>query len=967
MAEPLGKRGRCRSCTRCGGFISAVLNAQGYPNSIPQRVSETCAACSDPWISHSALTPAVDGKGGCQASSCGGFILPPGSQWSVTVSCVCGQPWSNHDLVASPEPRLPFASSETPAPPPLTSQLQPLLPNPISVFARPPSFGSTSVPASAPTPSATAVANTNRQGAIACHFKPKYKAPRAFPGSTAAESTFEVLVAFWPNILPDSPNNDEGSPALDFKYTLDEFTQLVLVLKAHGLAFVATLPSQTGIVTSLNSQLDAHFSANRIDLPTAPQAADSDDVDALPWFLLPWMLLEPTKRKATFTFDQSSRVNANNFSKKFIFDMNTKFNNPDSEHSDKPLIVLGPRWGHVKAPLPTTLSTAALDDAFGPEQPHPCFGRRLLYEVTRRHDVMCHDDCPQAPRMPIASSFRLPRPPRQRTPEAMVASTSQIRSRSPDSPSPPRTRRRTGSSPYIEEISDDDEFPLSVLLPNRERNPSRTARPAVLPSQTVEVRLATGTEIQEWQRSISVDVLRMPQSREVNIDGATIAAIAEFVLSTFVYCYHQSKFTTDALRSPFPSHPDIRNPQRMNFLSFLQHQAQRSYRVGPPRGAAITGSSIGRGVERSVFRTILENVAADGHCWVPSSMEPGYVTFQISPLADSDRRAKLYAYGRITALHLYYYGHGYQIGLWPVLAAVLGRKSMLLGEQFLRLVSPNVAAEFGPWFALHPGDPLPSSLSHPVSSLFMSLLNVQLSTLPSTFTESQYEDFTVRLLTARIFGDPTPWSSDDVREFQSGMRMPLQITAGRNFCDYFDDSPPLKTACLIAGMYCRQIQSANDVLSHLRFQCAAMAPPPQVKQMRQLFELRFKRYLTGVGHPPYFHDQGLVSTQEENSTAHTAPFFRLQLLLVAALESSSLPVNDNWSIRLSVSSTLSTNSAAENPEPLHFHTCTGGVDVRINAKFLDLLIKSPQGEAASEFDNWVHAQLYRADSTYNRI
>ncbi|KAK6987958.1 hypothetical protein R3P38DRAFT_2805209 [Favolaschia claudopus] len=75
-------------------------------------------------------------------------------------------------------------------------------------------------------------------------------------GSTAAESTFEVLVAFWPNILPDSLNNDEGSPALDFKYTLDEFTQLVLVLKAHGLAFVATLPSQTGIVASLNSQLD---------------------------------------------------------------------------------------------------------------------------------------------------------------------------------------------------------------------------------------------------------------------------------------------------------------------------------------------------------------------------------------------------------------------------------------------------------------------------------------------------------------------------------------------------------------------------------------------------------------------------------------------------------------------------------------------------------------------------------------
>ncbi|KAK6971307.1 hypothetical protein R3P38DRAFT_3497664 [Favolaschia claudopus] len=164
-------------------------------------------------------------------------------------------------------------------------------------------------------------------------------------------------------------------------------------------------------------------------------------------------------------------------------------------------------------------------------------------------------------------------------------------------------------------------------------------------------------------------------------------------------------------------------------------------------------------------------------------------------------------------------------------------------------------------------------------------------------------------------------------------------------------------------MYCRQIQSADEVLSHLRFQCAAAAPPPQVEQMRQLFELRFTRYLTGVGHPQYFHDQGLVSSLEENAAAHTSPFFRLQLLLVAALESSSLPVNDNCQTEL----VLISQQVAENPEPLHFHTCTGGVDVRINAKFLDLLIKSPQGEAASEFDTWVHAQLYKADSTYNRI
>jgi hypothetical protein len=55
------------------------------------------------------------------------------------------------------------------------------------------------------------------------------------------------------------------------------------------------------------------------------------------------------------------------------------------------------------------------------------------------------------------------------------------------------------------------------------------------------------------------------------------------------------------------------------------------------------------------------------------------------------------------------------------LAIVLGRDSMLLGENFLREISPSIAAQFKPWFALAPADPIPTSLSDPVCGLIMDM------------------------------------------------------------------------------------------------------------------------------------------------------------------------------------------------------------------------------------------------------
>ncbi|KAF7350250.1 hypothetical protein MVEN_01328500 [Mycena venus] len=175
-------------------------------------------------------------------------------------------------------------------------------------------------------------------------------------------------------------------------------------------------------------------------------------------------------------------------------------------------------------------------------------------------------------------------------------------------------------------------------------------------------------------------------------------------------------------------------------------------------------------------------------------------------------------------------------------------------------------------------------------------------------------------------------------------------------------------------MYRRQTACLDDILGHLRFVVLSPATaPPELPLLCSLFELRFKRYLAGRGHPQWFRQHGLVATGAEIEQAAEVPFLRVQLLLLTALESSLLPIKDSWGnqalYQFSISSQLQTSSPSTTapPSPLQFHTCSGGVDVRVNAKLFEMMIKSSIGDEQTEFDIWVHTQIYNADLTYNTV
>ncbi|KAJ7668907.1 hypothetical protein B0H17DRAFT_1335874 [Mycena rosella] len=267
--------------------------------------------------------------------------------WSMSAPCLCGQPWSNHEMLEDSAPvQPPMTEPNLSLPPPVTTLLQASIPNPITVFT-------------GPSCSAAATANDNRNAAIARHFpKPKYCPPHAYPANTAKEETFQAQVLLWPNVGLYEPL---GSAVPDFVYTIDEFTEMMVALKAHGLSFIAVLPSgeSSNLVDKLSSQLTAHIASHNLVLPRMPESL-GPVTDPVPWFRRPFMVLQASRRKAIYTFAQHASANGNNFNRKFILDTNSKFTNPDVEHSGLPLIVLAPRFGHVQGPLPPMLSPDAL-------------------------------------------------------------------------------------------------------------------------------------------------------------------------------------------------------------------------------------------------------------------------------------------------------------------------------------------------------------------------------------------------------------------------------------------------------------------------------------------------------------------------------------------------------------------------------------------------------------------------------
>ncbi|KAJ6628409.1 hypothetical protein B0H10DRAFT_1940581 [Mycena sp. CBHHK59/15] len=586
-------------------------------------------------------------------------------------------------------------------------------------------------------------------------------------------------------------------------------------------------------------------------------------------------------------------VTGNNFNRKMIVNLNSVFWNPDIEYSGKPLITLG----------------AAVEDTIDLHLAHSCFGQRILYGLP--HSGQSWD---------LIAFPAQPTWVHERTPSAMVASGSNVCGRSPTISVDPT---------FIEVLfSDDDELPPVPLL-LCQANPQHAA--AAL-SWNPEIHFGTGPDIALWQQTIATDVRSVAESQTVKIHGTNITEIAKFIIDVFVHL--PLKQLGPSSSTMFPKPVGIRNPRTgMTHQSFLQHTVYRDYQV-PSSGFAVAGgpTSIGHGIEKAVFRTILRLISGDYHSWRPSPIESSYVTFILS---------------RLTV--------GFRIKMFTSKSCFLVN---LFSDKFLQLSLPSLS----PGSPIQPADPIPMGTFNPVCSLIVDLLDVQPHMISSPHDRDGHDKWTV------------PWNHPEFLALSAGFNMPLSnLSNGRTFNHQFQEWAPLKVACLIASMYHRQVKSINEILSHLQYD--VVLPPlanSELSLMCTLFKLHFKRYLRDKGHPQWFRTHGMIDNDEELQCGLENPFLHAHLLLLTALESSLLLIQHMWYIKFTVSSLLPPRMATgamvmNEVSPLQFHTCSGGVDVHVNPKLYDLMIQSAVGDKDTEFDVWVHTQLYNTDLAYTRL
>ncbi|KAJ6610773.1 hypothetical protein B0H10DRAFT_1953581 [Mycena sp. CBHHK59/15] len=579
-----------------------------------------------------------------------------------------------------------------------------------------------------------------------------------------------------------------------------------------------------------------------------------------------------------------------------IVNLNSVFWNPDIEYSGKPLITLG----------------AAVEDTIDLHLAHSCFGQRILYGLPhsgQSWDLMTYSRPQRSPSLPsLLGSMREPlllwshqaamfvvAPPQSRFSKSLLI----------DHQDPT----------FIEVLSsDDDELPPVPLL-LCQANPQHAA--AAL-SWNPEIHFGTGPDIALWQQTIATDVRSVAESQTVKIHGTNITEIAKFTIDVFVHLHLKQLGPSSS--TMFPKPVGIRNPRTgMTHQSFLQHTVYRDYQVG----FAVAGgpTSIGHGIEKAVFRTILRLISDDYHSWRPSPIESSYVTFILSPV-DTCFLVNLFS------------------------------------DKFLQLSLPSLS----PGSPIQPADPIPMGTFNPVCSLIVYLLDVQPHMIASPRDRDGHDKWTV------------PWDHPEFLALSAGFNMPLSnLSNGRTFNCQFQEWAPLKVACLIAGMYHRQVKSINEILSHLQYN--VVLPPlanSELSLMCTLFKLHFKRYLHGKGHPQWFRTHGMIDNDEELQRGLENLFLHAHLLLLTALESSLLPIQHMWYIKFTVSSLLPPRMATgamvmNEVSPLQFHTCSGGIDVHVNPKLYNLMIQSAVGDKDTEFDVWVHTQLYNTDLAYTRL
>ncbi|KAH7906211.1 hypothetical protein BJ138DRAFT_1223452 [Hygrophoropsis aurantiaca] len=923
--------------------------------------------------------------------------------------CICGTPWSQHaplgetlqsiaggtpssastgNLSPADTSTVPYVVAQSSAfsPRPLSMEIMPSAARPISAFSVP-----------SPVPGNTAT----RRAVSAVHHRSRHPFPSSSTSTvtTTVSSPKKLCILFFPHGL-DTTGNQSEFIVPTVRMVNNDIPELIDRFTAHNLFFTVTISPTGSVWKEIDLQLREHFHNHHIVLEEHPHRSDV-------FHHAPWVFLTPGRRvNHKYTINQDPLMNVNRCTAPIIEAMGKKTPNPCEGLSDQPLVFMTSRYGPLKAPI--ELFIDGTSQAHNHHLPHACWADHVCCDLLPAFLSIpeCYPTlCPAPPTLPSNGtltqhntySHNLVPCVRSRptSPELLQSDTNsnerrptrRVRYGMHPSTRPPRIQgiqaeasaeteaRATASESYLRSLSGNvspswEENEASTLssfsedvgdptysgpgMPQSHSSSDVAPTPALVPG----VDIAHDREIRVWMRHAEafVPLEAITGCREISIHGHTIEAIADCVLKLVMHVIGPA----GAGGSTFVAPAEILSCTFRGVKTFSFFQGIRNYQVGVRHNNAPV--SLGSGIERGVFRTIMSELIPNMHLYWEHRGSYYTPILSIACRPIPERLLHFKAFGFLSACHFLLYGAG-PTPLSPFLwiAIILGPDCIPFKLPFIAALEPSLAASLQTWMSLSADDPLPTRdpLS-PLSQFLISYLNLQPSMISQTRTTTEHDSWTQTFQAKCLLGHEDPWNHPEFLALKEGFDMALSpdsddLTFIKAFKDAFGAS---YVPALVAAMYSREIKSPTMMLEHLDYEVAHNANDNTTGHWTHLFQIAMTSYLMQPGHPERAMTLGLVSADafEKDKTDQA---LRSRLLLQSATGSNLMPVNLEWKITFSIIgenngkrrelNTQDQRSAALAGAPFKFHTCYAGVEVTID-QYMETLLTPTHGDTNPDFD-----------------
>ncbi|KAM6492157.1 hypothetical protein JOM56_011881 [Amanita muscaria] len=738
-------------------------------------------------------------------------------------------------------------------------------------------------------------------------------APTPLAGGTAVVFT----VAIWP-FVQSSITSYPSYPPPSLEYQPRDLGSIVETLAAANLTFGLTFAEDVQPPWRIiNQQLHMHLERHGLQMPLKPMD-DGTNFNRLSWDLV----TSGKEKKGGVVPLKSNQVYSSRFTMEYLREM--AIGHP--EHMGALMLVLGKIFQSVATPFSEKQAVPLKGNLLGPIAPmgpqHACFPWRLMakHEFVKLslprggdRDACIPGQCP-----PEVHCQRLP-------PLIPVIPARRIRSPSP-LPMTRNTRARVTAS--------EDSVP--------------------------EVAKLTRAQLTGWQARV----------REGHrMADYTIQAPSEHLPQAFIHLL-KALMTGTAPRAYRPESPLV-------FCTIREKVALLTAIISPFRTGRSVNAGMGLGPARSTYHGALQARVTSGNRW--NIMGDGtYYTLNLSTDSQLVSSSSLMEYqldGALAALSIVHLVVE-PCPISPFLiytACFTGATCLLKSQQHLLALVPDrqtrsvVSAilNFKRTDIITPE----AVVMHEVASRALEVALVEIDYFQEAREDEPHQKLLLQLLSLTLLGHTDPWSHCRFQAFSEGLR--LKFLGVNQFLQQFvkpdeQTDPPIYDFQwqFLSAIYNRRINKASEVIDRLNI-TGTHNQDDSGPIFFNLFALRLRRWLSGLGHPPELVGS-TVTESEYQSSLQVQGAFRPRLFWRAISDFEVLPVVSltHAYMRFKFVPELEPNGSRLY---ITVRTCTLDMEVVIDAHIANLLLEPGclDDTESTGFDLWWHPQMLSMAGDYN--